>query len=179
MTLKVSRPDENIDEFKAMQTDVHNNIQSLPISPFYRKRKRAARYKKNRAPSPMDMSDQVVATCRESNQPCPEGFSHAADENARLGEDSRISNHDASQGSRYPSIPGSLSSVVEVVTESEYEKVDKDDSEFVKACDLRNGKDNDKLLTDKKELTGPDSGSTENLGLHLANWSSRRLTSLL
>ncbi|XP_039062555.1 uncharacterized protein LOC120207101 [Hibiscus syriacus] len=165
MHTEVSRSEENIDEFEVMQTDVHNSIQSLPISPFRRKRKRASRYKKNRAPSPMDMPDQVVATCQESNLLCPESSSHVADENVRLGEDSTITNHDTSQGSRSPFVPGSPSSVVEVVTESGYEKVGKDDSKFVNVCDLRNGKDNDKLLTDKKELTGLVSGSTGNLGI--------------
>ncbi|GMJ15113.1 hypothetical protein HRI_005180500 [Hibiscus trionum] len=157
MLPKVSRPEENIGEIKVMQTDVHNIIQSLPDSPFHRERKRA--------PSPIDMHDQIVATCQESNLLCPESFSHSADENARLGEDSRITNHDALEGSRSPSIPGSPSNVVEVVTESGYEKVDKDDSEFMKACDLHNDKDDNKLLTDKKELTGSDSGSAENLGV--------------
>ncbi|KAK8692923.1 hypothetical protein V6N13_070526 [Hibiscus sabdariffa] len=157
MHTKVSRPEDNVGEVKVMQTDVDNIVQALPASPFCRKRKRA--------PSPMDTRDQVVATRQESSLLCPESFSLAADENARLGEDSRIINHDVSESSHSPSIPGSPSSVVEVVTESGYEKVDKDDSEFVKACDLHNDKDSDELLTGKKELTRPDSGSAENLGV--------------
>ncbi|XP_039011480.1 uncharacterized protein LOC120140583 [Hibiscus syriacus] len=65
MQTKVSRPEEKIDEFKVMQTDVHNIIQALPVSHFRKKRKRAARYKKNRVSSSMDMRDQVVADEKE------------------------------------------------------------------------------------------------------------------
>ncbi|KAK8710699.1 hypothetical protein V6N13_146012 [Hibiscus sabdariffa] len=164
MQAKVSRPEEKIDELKVMQTDVHSIIQALPVSPFRRKRKRAARYKKNRVSSSMDKRDQVVATCQKSDLPCAESFSHAADENAQLGGNSSIINHDAPKGSHSLPIPGSPSSAVKVVTEPGYEKVDKDDFEFVKACDCHNDKDNDKLLTDETELTKPESGFAEDFG---------------
>ncbi|XP_039005215.1 uncharacterized protein LOC120132540 [Hibiscus syriacus] len=162
MHTKVPRPEEKI---KVMQTDVHDIIQALPVSHFRRKRKRAARYKKNRVSSSTDMRDQVIAACQKSDLLCPENFSHAVDENPLFGGNCRIINHDASKGSRTLSIPGSPSSAVKVVTESGYEKVDKDDFEFVKACDLHNDKDNDKLLTDEKELSSPESGSAQNLGV--------------
>ncbi|XWS48104.1 hypothetical protein CRYUN_Cryun13aG0044300 [Craigia yunnanensis] len=159
------RPEEKTDEFKMMQSDVHNIIQVLPLSSFRRKRKRATRYKRNKAPSSMNIRDQVVAPCQDSDLLCLESFSHAADENTQFGEDSRIIDHDAQKGPHSPSIPNSLSDAAKIVTESGYEEVDKDDVEFGTACDLQNGKSNDKLLTDKKELTRQDSGSAENLGV--------------
>ncbi|XWS51043.1 hypothetical protein CRYUN_Cryun12cG0142200 [Craigia yunnanensis] len=157
------RPEEKTDEFTVMQSDVDNIIQVLPLSSFRRKRKRAARYKKNKAPSSMTIPDQDVATCPESDLLCPESFSHAADDNAQFGEDSRITEHDAQKGPHCPSIPSSPSDAAKVITESGYEEVDKDAVEFGKACDLQNDKNNDKL-TDKEELTRQDSGSAENLG---------------
>ncbi|XP_022735821.1 uncharacterized protein LOC111289220 isoform X2 [Durio zibethinus] len=156
-------PEEKTDEFKVMQSDVHSIIQVLPVCSFRRKRKRAARYKKNKAPSSMDIPDQVVATCQESGLLCPESFSHAADENAQFGKDSRIINHDDQMGPYSPSILSSSSDAAKVVAESRSE-VDKDDVEFRKAFDLQNDKNDDKSLTDKKGLTSQDSGSTENLG---------------
>ncbi|XVF12039.1 hypothetical protein REPUB_Repub08aG0080500 [Reevesia pubescens] len=152
------RPDmcravEKTDEFKVMQSDVHNTIQALPLSSFHRKRKRAARYKKNKAPLSMNIPDQVLATCQVSDLLCPESFSHATDDNAQFGEDSRIINNDAQKDPNSPSIPSSLSGAAKVITESGYEEVDKDDVVFGKACNTLNDENNDKLLTDKKELT--------------------------
>ncbi|XWS60657.1 hypothetical protein CRYUN_Cryun07bG0054600 [Craigia yunnanensis] len=161
----ICRPEEKTDEFKVMQSHIHNIIQVLPLSSFHRKRKRAARHKKNKAPSSMNILDQVAATCQESDLLGPESFSHAADENAQFGEDSRIIDHDAQKGPHSPSIPSSPSDAAKVVTESVYEEVDKDDVESGKACDLQNDKNNDKWLTDKKELTRQDSESAENLGV--------------
>ncbi|GMJ04978.1 hypothetical protein HRI_004167000 [Hibiscus trionum] len=137
MQATISRPEEKIDELKVMQTDVLNIVQALPVSPLRRKRKRAARYKKNRVSSSMVMRDQVVT--RQKSDLCAESFSHAA----------------APKGCSSLSIPGSPSSAVKVVAESRYEKVDKDDFAFVKACDLHNDKDGNKLLTDEKDLTRP------------------------
>ncbi|PPR99945.1 hypothetical protein GOBAR_AA20733 [Gossypium barbadense] len=145
------RLEERMNEFKTMQNDVHDIIRALPLGPFRKKRKRCARYKKNRATSPMYMCDQVIATRQESDQLCAESFSHAADENARFGEDSRIINHDALKGSQSPSIPSSPPNAVKAVTESGYEKVDNDEN-------------NDKLLVDKKQSTRLDGGLVENLG---------------
>ncbi|KAB2001964.1 hypothetical protein E1A91_D11G032600v1 [Gossypium mustelinum] len=145
------RPEERTNEFKTMQNDVHDIIRALPLGPFRKKRKRGARYKKNRATSPMYMCDRVIATHQESDLLCAESFSHAADENARFGEDSRIINHDALKGSQSPSIPSSPPNAVKAVTESGYEKVDNDEN-------------NDKLLVDKKQSTRLDGGLVENLG---------------
>ncbi|XWS37407.1 hypothetical protein CRYUN_Cryun19dG0040200 [Craigia yunnanensis] len=159
------RQEEKTDEFTVMQSDVRNIIQVLPLSSFHRKRKRAARYKKNKAPSSINIPDQVVATCQESDLLCAESFSHTADNNAQFGEDSRIIKHDAQKGPHSPSIPSSPSDAAKVIAESGYEEVDKDDVEFGKAFDLQNDKNNDQLLTDKEELTRQNSGSAENLGV--------------
>ncbi|KHG12344.1 Nuclear distribution protein nudE-like 1-A [Gossypium arboreum] len=97
------------------------------------------------------MQNDVIATRQESDQLCAESFSHAADENAQFGEDSRIINHDALKGSQSPPIPSSPPNAVKAVTESGYEKVDNDEN-------------NDKLLVDKKESTRLDGGLVENLG---------------
>ena len=127
------RLEEKTDEFTVMQSDVHNIIQVLPLSSFRRKRKRAARYKKNKAPSSMNIPDLAVATCQESDLLCPESFSHAADNNAQFREDSRIIEHDAQKAPHCPFIPSSPSDAAKVITESGYEEVDKDDVEFGKA----------------------------------------------
>ncbi|XP_021292172.1 uncharacterized protein LOC110422540 [Herrania umbratica] len=159
------RPEEKTDELKVMQTDSYNIIQVLPLSPFHRKRKRAARYKKNKVPSSMNISDQVVAACQESDIFCSDSFSHAVADNAQSGENSRIFEHDAQKGLHSPSIPRSPSDAAKGITQSRHEDVGKDDVEFVKACDFQNDKNNDKLLTDKKELTRQESGSVENSGV--------------
>ncbi|KAK6249407.1 hypothetical protein SCA6_003412 [Theobroma cacao] len=159
------RPEEKTDELKVMQSDAYNIIQVLPLSPFHRKRKRAARYKKNKVPSSMNISDQVVATCQESDIFCSESFSLAVADNAQSGENSRIFEHDAQKGLHSPSIPRSPSDAAKGITQSRHEDVGKDDVEFVKACDFQNDKNNDKLLTDKKELTRQESGSADNSGV--------------
>ncbi|XVF50237.1 hypothetical protein PTKIN_Ptkin04bG0079900 [Pterospermum kingtungense] len=155
--------EEKTDEFK--QSDVHDIIQVLPLSSFCRKRKRAARYKKNNDPLSIDIPDQVVATCQESDLLCPERFSHVTDENAQFGEDSRIVNDDTQKGPHSSSIPSSPSDAAKVVTESGYEEAEKHDTKFGKACDLQNDTNNDKLLTVRKELTRQDSRSSESLGV--------------
>ncbi|XVF09199.1 hypothetical protein REPUB_Repub07fG0071400 [Reevesia pubescens] len=159
------RLEENTDEFKLMQSDVHNIVQVLPLSSFRRKRKRAARYKKNKAPSSINIPDQVVATCQESDLLCPGSFSHAAVDNAHFGEDSKIIEHDAHKGLHFPSIPSSPSGLAKEITGSGYEEVGNDDVEFGKACNNQNDKNNDKLLTDKNDLIRQDCGSAESLGV--------------
>ncbi|XP_022738162.1 uncharacterized protein LOC111290910 [Durio zibethinus] len=158
------RPEEKTNECKMLQSDVCNIIQVLPVSTFCRKRKRAARSKKNKAPLSMNIPVQVVATCQESYLLCPESFSHVAHDNAQFGEDSRIIILDAQKGPHSP-IPSLPSDAAKVIIESGYEEVDKDDMEFGKACDLQNDKNNDKLMTEKKVLTRQESGSTENSGV--------------
>ncbi|OMO82633.1 hypothetical protein COLO4_22897 [Corchorus olitorius] len=161
---EMCRPEEKTEELKTMQSDVYNNIQILPLSSFHRKRKRAARYKKNKAPSSMNIHDQVVATCEESDLFCPETFSDAADGNVQSGEQSRIIEHDVLNNPHCP-MPSSPLDPAEGITQSSYEVVDKDDGEIVKACDFQNEKSDDKLLADRKELTRRGSGSAESLGV--------------
>ncbi|XVE54889.1 hypothetical protein DITRI_Ditri03aG0118500 [Diplodiscus trichospermus] len=165
MRADMCRPEEKTDEFTAMKSDAHNIIEVLPLSPFHRKRKRAARYKKNKAPSSVNIPDKVVATCQESDLSCPESFSHAVDGNAQFGEDSSIIEHDAQKGSPCPSIPSSTSDTARVINESGYEEVDKDAVEFGKACYILKDKNNDQLHIEKEDLEKQVSGSTENLGV--------------
>ncbi|XVE57057.1 hypothetical protein DITRI_Ditri04bG0061300 [Diplodiscus trichospermus] len=148
------RPKEKTDGSKLMQSNVS----------FRRKRKTASRYKKNKASLSMNIPNQGVSTCQESDLLCPEIFSYAADEDAQFGEDYKTINHDAQKGPHAPSIPSSPSDAAKVVTESGYEAVDKDGVDFGKACFFQNDKNKDKLLIDKKELTRI-SGSDENLGV--------------
>ncbi|OMO83152.1 hypothetical protein CCACVL1_11536 [Corchorus capsularis] len=158
------RPEEKTEELKTMRSDVYNNIQILPLSSFHRKRKRAARYKKNKAPSSMNIHDQVVARCEESDLFCPETFSDAADGNVQSGEQSRIIEHDVLNNPHCP-MPSSPLDPAEGIIQSSYEVVDKNDGEIVKACDFQNEKSDDKLLTDRKELPRRESGSAESLGV--------------
>lgn len=159
------RPEEKTDEIKVMESDVQNIIQVLPLSSFCRKRKRASRYRKNNSPLSIDIPDQVDGACQESDLLCPESFSQVTDENAQCDEDASIVNHDAQKGPHSPSILSSPSDAAKVATETGYEAVDKDDVKFGKACDLQNDTNNDKLLTDKKELTRQDSRSSESMGV--------------
>ncbi|XVF50235.1 hypothetical protein PTKIN_Ptkin04bG0079800 [Pterospermum kingtungense] len=147
------KPEEKTDE------------QVLPLSYFCRKMKRDARYKIYNAPLSIVIPDQVIATCQESDLLCPESFSHVTDENAQFSEDPRIINHDTQNGPHSPSIPSSPSDPAKVVIESGYEEVDKDGAKFGNACDLQNDTNNDKILTDKIELTRQDSRSSVSLGV--------------
>ncbi|TYJ42484.1 hypothetical protein E1A91_A03G093000v1 [Gossypium mustelinum] len=149
------RPEGKTDELKVM-----NNItQVLPLSFFHMKRKRAARYKKNKASSSMNVLDQVVAMCQKPDLLCSESLSHDAESNAQFGEDSRIIKHDTQKGPHSPNTSSPLDAA-KVIAESGYED-QKDDVEFGKACDFNDNKNNDKSLIDKKQLIRQESGSAE------------------
>ncbi|KAB2037908.1 hypothetical protein ES319_D03G107800v1 [Gossypium barbadense] len=147
-------------EGKTDELKVMNNItQVLPLSFFHMKRKRAARYKKNKASSSMNVLDQVVAMCQEPDLLCLESFSHDAESNGQFGEDSRIIKHDTQKGPHSPNTSSPLDAA-KVIAESGYED-QKDDVQFGKACDFNDNKNNDKSLVDKKQLIRQESGSAE------------------
>ncbi|KAL1108370.1 hypothetical protein V6Z11_D03G106100 [Gossypium hirsutum] len=147
-------------EGKTDELKVMNNItQVLPLSFFHMKRKRAARYKKNKASSSMNVLDQAVAMCQEPDLLCLESFSHDAESNGQFGEDSRIIKHDTQKGPHSPNTSSPLDAA-KVIAESGYED-QKDDVQFGKACDFNDNKNNDKSLVDKKQLIRQESGSAE------------------
>ncbi|GMY24082.1 LOC110645823 isoform [Fagus crenata] len=155
--------EKNLDELKVMQEN-KSDIQVQIVKSFCRKRKRAARCIKSKAPSCTSLVDQVMEIPQVSDLSNSKTSPDSVDNNEEAVEiPSKITENEGQKDS--VSIVGPV--VLSDATGTQLGSIDmtQNDAEFVNHCSVQNTMNNDTAPINKLDMTMQESLSAENSGV--------------
>ncbi|KAH0975599.1 hypothetical protein GBA52_017498 [Prunus armeniaca] len=152
--------EKNQEQLKVMQLD-GSHIQAPAFKSFQNKRKRAARYRRSKAPSCRYLPHQFKEMHQDLS--CTITSASSVNNNVLTDNASKKSEDEIRKVTESVLTPKLLSDTTEMSTRSGCSYVTDNDAGFVRPCSVQKAMDNDKMIIEESEMTRQECLSAEKL----------------